>query len=208
MNRWYFIITTLIFLSCAGNKPLVVHTAEDEFNLAKEHLEDRKYVQAIERFQNVIYRYPGSGLMEDAQYWLAKTYFEKREYEQAELEYKFLLSNFPNSRFTIKANYELALTYLKLSPPYYLDQLYTKMALNALDKFIARYGNTELAEEARKSRIECIDKLARKELEIARLYKKMGKPEAALFYLDDIIERYPETILKEEIESLRKEISP
>ena len=82
------------------------------------------------------------------------------------------------------------------------------MALNALDKFIARYGNTELAEEARQSRIECIDKLARKELETARLYKKMGKPEAALFYLDDIIERYPETTLKEEIESLRKEISP
>lgn len=183
-----------------------VSTAEEEFYRAKELFENKQYDKAIERFKDVMYKYPGSRLMEDAQYWLAKTYFNKKDYEQAELEYKFLLGNFPNSRFVIRAEYELAITYLRQSLPYYLDQIPTINALKALDKFIAKHSDTELAREAEQARIDCIDKLARKELETARLYKKMGKPDAALLYLDEIKNRYPETTLLPEIEQLRKEL--
>lgn len=206
MNKWQFIIMISVFLSCTGNKTINVSTAEEEFHRAKQLLENKKYDKAIEAFKDVIYKYPGSGLMEDAQYWLAKAYFDKKDYEQAELEYKFLLRNFSNSRFAIKAEYELAITYLKQSPPYYLDQTPTKQALKSLEKFIAKHSGTELAKEAEKARIGCIDKLTRKELETAKLYKKMGKPDAALLYLDGIEERYPETTLLPEIEELRKEL--
>jgi outer membrane protein assembly factor BamD len=206
MNKWQLIITICVFLSCAGNKTVNVSTAQEEFHRAKELLENKKYDKAIETFKDVIYKYPGSRLMEDAQYWLARAYFDKKDYEQAELEYRFLLRNFPNSRFVIRAEYELALTYLRQSPHYYLDQTVTKKALKALEKFIAKYGDTELAREAEKARIECIDKLARKELETAKLYKKMGKPDAVLFYLDGIEEKYPETTFLPEIEKLRREL--
>ncbi|OYD15605.1 hypothetical protein CH333_05375 [candidate division WOR-3 bacterium JGI_Cruoil_03_44_89] len=206
MNKWWFIIAFSVFLSCAGNKTVNLSTAEEEFQRAEELLKNKKYDKAIEGFKNVIYKYPGSRLMEDAQYWLAKSYFDKKDYEQAELEYGFLLKNFPNSRFFIRADYELAVTYLRQSLPYYLDQAVTKKALKALERFIAKHGDTELATEAKKARIECIDKLARKELEIARLYRKMGKPDAALFYLNGIEEKYPETTLLPEIEKLRKEL--
>ncbi len=206
MNKWQVIIMISVFLSCVGNKTINVSTAEEEFHRAKQLLENKKYDKAIEAFKDVIYKYPGSGLMEDAQYWLAKTYFDKKDYEQAELEYKFLLRNFSNSRFAIKAEYELAITYLKQSPPYYLDQTPTKQALKALENFIAKHSGTELAREAEKARIGCIDKLTRKELETARLYKKMGKPDAALLYLNGIEERYPETTLLPEIEQLKREL--
>lgn len=207
MTKHYILLATILLISCAGNKLVTVNSAQEEFNLGKKLFEEKEYEKAIDGFQNVIYKYPGSGLMEDAQFWLAETYFAKGDYEQAELEYTFLLKNFPNSRFTIKASYGLAITYYKLSPSFHLDQEYTKTAIVALNNFIARYGDTELAKEAQKVRIECIDKLVRKELETARLYKKMGKPEAALFYLDGILEKYPETTLKNEIEELRDKIS-
>ncbi len=207
MNRLLTISIGVILLSCAANKQVDVHSAEEEFNLGKELYESGKYDEAIERFKNVIYKYPGSRLLEDAQFWLADTYLAKGDYEQAELEYEFLLRNFPNSRFTIKASYSLAITYYKLSPPYPLDQTYTRVALNALDNFIARYADTELAQEARRMRIKCIDKLVRKELETARLYNKVDKPEAALFYLNGILDKYPETTLKDEIEELRNQMS-
>ncbi len=204
MKIWS-IIVLVIFLSCRATKEINKPTDREELSSARELLEERRYSKAIERLNNIIYRHPGSGFLEDAQYWLARVYFEKGDYEQAEREYRFLLRNFPTSRFAIKAEYELALTYLAQSLPYYLDQTLTKKALKALKAFIQRHPETELAKEAEKKRIECIDKLARKELETAKLYIKIGRPDAAILFLQGIKERYPETTLLPEIEQIKKE---
>ncbi len=205
MKIWLLILI-LVFVSCAGKKEIKNNTALEELEAAKELFEEKKYDKAIKRLQNVIYKYPGSGLLEDAQYFLSKTYLEKGDYEQAELEYKFFLRNFPNSRFIIKAEYELAITHLRESPPYYLDQTPTEKALRALSTFIEKYPETEIAKEAENSRLKCIDKLVKKELENAKLYIKMGKPKSALLYLEDIEKRYPETTLMPEIEKIKDEL--
>ncbi|RLG63325.1 hypothetical protein DRO02_06815, partial [archaeon] len=48
----------------------------------------------------------------------------------------------------------------------------------------------------------CIDKLALKDIAVAKFYLKNGHPRSALIYLQGVLEKYPETTLREEVEKL------
>lgn len=188
----YFIL--LIFLvACSGSIDTSKLTPEEYFKYAMELYNKEDYQQAAIEFQNILMQFPGSTVNDDAQYYLGMTYFNEEQYLLAAYEFSKLIQNYATSPFVPDAQFMLAESYYKLSPPYQLDQSYTKKAIEEFQAFIDIFPSNPKVEEAERKIKELNDKLARKEYQSALIYEKMEYDKAAMKYYDYVVETYHDT---------------
>jgi outer membrane protein assembly factor BamD len=168
-------------------------TAEERFNHAKMLFDKGSYLDAVNEFTVITLQYQGSTSAADAQYYLGECRFEREEYMLAAFEYTVVKRNYPASPRVPDALYKLALAYYKLSPKSSLDQQYTKRALDEFQSFVEYYPSHAMAVDADARIKELNTRMAKKQYETARLYAIMEYYRAALFYYDDVIEKYHDT---------------
>jgi outer membrane protein assembly factor BamD len=87
----------------------------------------------------------------------------------------------------------LAESYYQLSPPYQLDQAYTKKAIEEFQAFIDYFPLSPKVEEAEQKINELNNKLAKKLYNNALIYEKMNYYKAAIKYYGDVQEIYHDT---------------
>jgi TolA-binding protein len=87
-----------------------------EFERAMSFFNNRKYDQAIDAFERILFYHPSSEFVDDAQYWLARTYLEKKDYSQAIVEFDYLVRNFPSSTQLEDAYFYRAKAYIESAP--------------------------------------------------------------------------------------------
>ena len=184
----------LVFsMACGPKQPSLILDAEDQFALAKREFEKKHYEQAVIEFQKLIFNYPGAVFIDSAQYLLSVSYFDQKDYPSAVTEFNKLLSSFPTSLLSDDAAFMVALCDFKMSARAELDQERTSKALEELKSFLDDYPESDRTKEAQDLLTECRSKLAKKVYESGRLYFKMRQYEAALIYLNDIINEYHDT---------------
>jgi len=83
-----------------------------DFKFAYSLFEDGMYQLSFSEFQKFIKNYPGSKLVEEAQFFSAESLFKLGEYDSAMKIYFLLLSEYPSTRFKDRANYRIAELYL------------------------------------------------------------------------------------------------
>lgn len=194
MRKILWLAVFLQLFYCGGRESFSPKLApDDRFLLAKRYMEAGKYLKAQEEFKRLIFEYPGSDYVDDAQYYLAESYFLNKEYDLAILEYKFLIDNYRGSPYVDRSYFKVGLCYYKLSKPYYLDQTNTEKALDEIDLFLTKYPQSAYRDSALTVKEECLEKLAKKDLEAGKLYMRLGKYEAARIYFETITEEYPNT---------------
>ncbi len=184
---------TFLFTSCAFRQTLSPIEPEAEFERAQSFYENKKYSQAIEAFERILFYHPSSEYVDDAQYWLGRAYLEKRDYDQAVVEFEYLIRNFPNSAHLEEAYFFRARAYLLGAPGPDRDLSDLERAVRLLDEFLTRYPNSKYTEDARKEILSARNQLAKKDLENGKLYEKLKEPDAALLYYEYIVNAYPET---------------
>lgn len=204
MKKILVTILIICLAGCARHKTKIRLDPEDAFAQAKREFTLRHYEKAIDKFKIIIFEYPADKWTEESQYLLAKSSYKKKDYAQAKTDYDFFVNTYPRSRFTEKAEYELAMCYFKDSPSYSLEQTSTIKAVQEFEKFNAKYPDSKLKNKAEKHRKECINKLAKKELETAKLYIRLNKPESAIIYLKSIQQNYPDNSFSDEVATLIK----
>jgi len=187
------LITLLVLLSCTSPPPMGKLDAEDQFLLARERYDDRDFEEAQQEFQKLIWNYPGSDYVDDAQYYLADCYRILEDYPTAIVEYSRLLRNYSQSPLAPAAQYHLALCYFEQSLPSHLDQNFTQKAIEELEFFLEEYPQSELVPQAGELMLKARTKLAKKGYDNARLYVKMKSYEAAIIYIEEILEEYGDT---------------
>lgn len=194
MKKTAWVVLLFALFHCGGKKGFRPRLdPEDRFTLAKRHLDSGKYVKAQEEFKRLIFENPGSGYVDDAQYYLAESYFLNKEYDFALLEYGYLIDNYRSSEYVDDAHFKMGLAYYERSRPFYLDQTDTKKALDEIELFLTKYPGSEYTEDALDTKRRCMEKLAKKDLEAGKLYMKLRKHPAARVYFESILEDYPET---------------
>ncbi len=166
---------------------------EEQLYHAISLYEDEDYEDALAEFQSLLLQYPGSIIVDDAQYYLGMTRYQRSEYIVAAYEFSKLIRNMPASEFVSKAQYMLAESYYQLSPNFNLDQVYTKKAIVELQAFIDFFPLNEKVSEAENKINELNEKLARKEYNIAVIYGKLEYYSATIKYLNNVIETYHDT---------------
>jgi len=187
----YFLISSaflLLILGCSSSRDLSDLSADERLTSAIKLFED-----ASIEFEALLLQYPGSSIVDDAQYYLGRCKFEREEYILAAFEFSKLIKNMPASEFVADAQFMLAESYYELSPDYTLDQKYSKKAIEEYQAFIDFFPLNERVAEAERKISELNDKLARKEYSIAVIYEKMDYYTASLKYYDAVVEIFHDT---------------
>jgi outer membrane protein assembly factor BamD len=178
---------------CGSSEPTEQLSPEKRFAVGMRLFNNGDYLDAIEEFRIVTLQYQGSTVADAAQYYLAECRYMREEYILAAYEYDQLVRTMPTSAYVTKARYKRALCYYKLSPPSYLDQTYTRKAIDEFQSFIEYNPTDSLVHDAEAKIMEMNSKLAEKEYNDGIIYMKMDFYRAAAVYFEDVIEKYHDT---------------
>jgi outer membrane protein assembly factor BamD len=183
----------LVLGGCSSSEQATTLSAEERFEKGRLLYAEEDYLEAINEFSVVTLQYQGSAVADDAQYYLGECHFQREEFLLAAFEYQQLLRNMPASPLAPDAQYKIGLCYYNLSPKSSLDQVYTLKAIDELQTFVEYHPAHAQAVEAEKLIQELTWKLAKKSFEVAQQYDVMEYYRSAVFYYDDVIEKYHDT---------------
>lgn len=193
MKKLLFFILILILAGCSGSVDTTTMSAEEHFNYAMELYNDEDFEEVVGEFQTILLQYPGSTVSDDAQYYLGMTYFKREQFLLAAYEFSKLIKDYPTSQYLADSQFMLAESYYQLSPPYQLDQAYSKKAIEEFQAFIDVFPTNPKSEEAAKKINEMNNKLAEKLFSSAVIYEKMEYYLAAISYYGKVFEIYHDT---------------
>ena len=195
-NLFLVILFIYFAVGCSSSlkKDEEIIDAQFYFNRGMEMMSKKDYVKAIADFETVVNSFPGSVIVDHAQFMLGEAHYMSEEYLTAAYEYERVYADYPSSNFAPDAHYKKALCYYMESPIATLDQENTQLAIDEFNRFIDNYPTSKFVSEAQ-SRIEELKaKLALKEYFNAETYRKLKDYEAALIYYRFVINKYPRTI--------------
>lgn len=190
INPAVLVLLAIIAAGC-GAKRIYAPTPEGEYEQAFDLYQNEKYTKAIDDFKQLIYKYPGSDLVEHARFYLADSYYKNRDFVLAADEFERLNREFPQGRFADVALFKAALSYEQLSRRYERDQSETIKALEAMETLLAKYPNTQYADTVRVHSRLLRDRLAKKEFATALFYYDMKLFDSTIIYLKSVLESYP-----------------
>ena len=121
----HFLITLLlsIFVGACAQETQRRKDAEAYLVDANKALVDGKCWNAQQLFRNLLSDFPGSHLVDDAQYGLGQAYFCSHDYETATFEFERLINEYPVSKLVDKARYQIGMCYFNQSRSIHHDQV-------------------------------------------------------------------------------------
>ncbi len=189
----FLFLLSLVVWGCGSSQPEEQLSPEKRLAVGMRLFHNEDYQEAIDEFRIITLQYQGSSVADAAQYYLAESRFLRGEYILAAYEYDQLVRTMPTSPYVTKARYKRALCYYKLSPPSYLDQNYTRKAIDEFQAFIEFSPTDSLVPDAEGKITEMNTRLAEKEYNDGVIYMKMDYFRAATIYFEDVIEQYHDT---------------
>lgn len=193
MLRWFLYGSLLCLVACGASQQTTPQTAESEYQKGLKELKKHHCLKAAEVFQRVVTSWPGSDIVDDAQYHLGEAHLCAKEYTEAIFEYERLIREYRNSPYVDDAALKIGICYYKESLPVPLDQKDTYNAIDHLTRFLEDYPESPLCGDARQYLRLAQTKLAEKTYRTAEFYKSRGDDESALIYYQEAIARYGET---------------
>jgi outer membrane protein assembly factor BamD len=201
MLAWKNIIGTIVILSlllgaCGWKKRGLVEKETAAAALYKKGLalyKKRDYDRALELFNELKGGFPG----EDPYYtWaelkIADCYFFKKEYTEAISHYEEFKKFHPFHGEIQYVVFQIALSYFKQMKSVDRDQEATRKALSNFEFLIANYPPSVFTEKAREKVKICRERMAGKELYVAKFYYKKKKYQGAKARLEAMVKLYPE----------------
>lgn len=186
----YFVLTAA---GCSSNKNAKsIVTVDDQYSHALRLYNEEEYGKARVEFQKLIFNYPSSPLVIESKFYLADCYYLDDDYLLAANEFKRFSEDYPQSQLAPIALFKAGESYFKLSKRPELTQDETKQALDTFQLLVIKYPGNSIVEKAQKGIQKCYDKLARKEYLNAKFYYRYNFWDAALLYLEPILQKYPD----------------
>jgi len=192
-------ILTLITFSCS--KYQKIQKSQDfglKYEKAMEYYDKEDYFRALSLFDQVIPFYRGTEEAEEIAYKYAYAYYNQGENIMASYYFDRFAKTYPRSERAQECGYMSAYCKYLESPRYELDQTTTREAINELQLFINNYPYSDSVERCNSLIDELREKIQKKEFEIAKLYLKMDKYEAAVTSFEILLNDYPDTDFRED----------
>jgi outer membrane protein assembly factor BamD len=173
-------------------------SAEEQYNIAQDSLEKKKYIDAAGAFLEVERQYPYSKWATKAQIQAAYAYYKNEKYVEAIATLERFIKLNPGSDSVPYAHYLIARSYYNQISSVERDQEMSVKARKALGDIVKRYPDSDYARDA-KFKLDLVeDHLAGKEMSIGRYY--LGRKEyiGAINRFKTVVEEYPTTAQVEE----------
>jgi len=195
-----FSVVAIAFASCSSYNKL--QKSQDfglKYEKALEYYEKGDYVRALTLFDQVMPFYRGTEDAENIAFKYAYAYYYQKEYILASFYFDRFSKTYPRSPLAEEALFMTAYCKYLDSPPYNLDQTSTRQAISQLQLFLNAYPGSDKAEQCNNLIDELRAKLQKKDYEIAMLYYKMDRYQAAVTSFDILLNDYPDTDYREEV---------
>lgn len=203
--RTQLTILVLVFMTlglgaCASSKtedavnvPPEEETVDNLYNNAAALLDQGKYLQASQKFEEVERLYPYSKWATQSQLMSAYSYYEAQRYDEAVLALDRFIQLHPGNKDIDYAHYLKALSFYEQISDVRRDQAITEEALKALDTLVRRFPNSKYSRDATLKKDLTLDHLAGKEMEIGRYYLNGGHVNASINRFRAVVEDYQTT---------------
>lgn len=174
-----------------GSKGL---TVEEQYELGVKYMNRGYYTKAIEQFNRIRNYYRDDPYSVKSELAIADVYYKKNEWDQARLAYDDFMRMHPRHPELDYVTYRIGLTLYKKAPKAAgRDQTWTRQAVNTWSGFDGRFPESEYHDDVQEKLRECRERLARKELIIAKFYANPQRKawHSVLGRVDGLLRTYP-----------------
>ncbi len=167
-------------------------TAQQAYELGLRYLKNGSYTKALEQLNRVRTYYRDDPYALKAELAIADVHFKKAEYDAARLAYDEFQRAHPRYRDLDYVVYQLGLTLFKKAPVVAArDQTATREAVDEWTGFGPRFPESEWRDEVDKGLSEARNRLARKELLVARFYARREAWTSVVGRIEPMLRDYP-----------------
>jgi outer membrane protein assembly factor BamD len=190
--KYIFIFIFFVGVSCSS-KEKEIKTAANEYIKAIKILEDKRYIEAAEKFEAIYDDYPLSKWSIKAGSMSAYAYYKEDRYEDVIRVAETFIQLNPSSEYIPYLQYMKSISYFNMIVTVSRGQNYTQMASYNFRELKARFPSSEYAKDA-KIKISIIDEhLAASKMAIGRYQIKSQNYIGAILHFNDVIYKYSNT---------------
>lgn len=172
-------------------------TGTSLFEEGKLALDEEDWGGAAKALDTLLKNYPASPYLAEARLGLGLAYYEQARADTLVLgidAFQGFLTYHPTHPRADYAQYMVGMSYMRQMRSADRDQIETRNALRAFDRFIEMFPDSSLMPEALRQRQVAMDRLVDSELRVARWQlDARGMWEAAVSRAEEILEEYPGT---------------
>ena len=188
----------LIFLVSCGDKEKKLDNTRTEspeylYSVASNLLNDEKFEEAREVFQNLKNQYPLTNEGINAQIMMAFIKYVQMEYIDAILQFDRIIREYPSHKNIDYAYYMRAMCYYEQIEKETLDGTNNKKALENFNQVIKRFPDSKYTRDSEQKVILVKENIAAKHMNIGHYYLKQKKYIAALNRYNKVINEYSVT---------------
>lgn len=156
--------------SSRGTRKVTFESFDQNYEKALRFYENRQYLSAAALFDELYPLSLGTPRSDTILFLFAECYYKNKDYNMAALHFRDYVRRFPNTDRTEDAFYYCISAIYNTSPEYYLDQSNTEYAIEQIKAFLQAYPDNKHIEECNVMLDDLRLKLARKKVEILKLY--------------------------------------
>jgi len=172
------------------------------YEKALKHYHGKAYLSAARIFEELYPLAIGTPLGDTILFLFADSYFQNRDYQMAAFHFRDYARRYPGTEKTELAALNAVKSMYYIAPEYYLDQFVTVMAIEEVNLFIQQYPYSKYIEECNEILDGLRDRLAKKELEMVRMYYQTGHYEAAQIMARNFLKTYASSKFAPEVLSV------
>ncbi len=190
----------LILVSCSEySKVMKNGSNEEKKNLAIKMHSEEEYLKSVTLLEDIIPYYKLTPDGEKLYFLYCMGNYNLGDYYLAGYYFKRFIRQYPTSKNVEEATFLSALCAVKNSPDYKLDQTETLNALDELQIFIDVYPESNRIDTCNIIMDNLRSKLEKKQYENSKMYFKTENYKAAVVAFKGTLEKYPESVYKEEM---------
>lgn len=191
----------LLALAGCSKKPKDLKgDCRERFEKLHAGYEKGRYSYAKQGYGDFIVTCAGTEHVEQAHFELADSHYRLKEWLEAEQEFSAFLRDYPTSRrYAQDATWRLARSMSKQVHIPQRDQSKTLEAMREMETFIAEFPDVPEADTARQELESLAQRLADRDMLVARLYTRMNEPLAAVIYYKHLLTEYGDRVPRREI---------
>ena len=201
----FLFAASLLLGSCTSSYQRLLKSPDvnKKYEAAIQYYDKGDYFRAGTLLEDLIPLLKGRPEAEKAQFYFANTNYKQRNYVLSAFYFKTFTDTYPNSEYSEEASYLHAKSLFLDSPGYELDQTNTISALESIQDFLNRYGESKFKAEVDGMSQELQKKLENKAFESARLHYQLRYNQAAVVALTNFQLSYPASAYAEQAAFLR-----
>ena len=166
-------------------------TFRQYYDKALKYYDNKAYLSAARIFEELYPLSIGTPLGDTILFLFADSYFQNRDYQLAAFHFRDYARRYPGTERTEQAALNAVKAMYNTSPEYNLDQFVSLLAIDEITLFIQQYPYSKYIEDCNEMLDALHNKLAKKDMEIVRMYYQTGYYEAAQIMTRNFLKTYP-----------------